>query len=447
MNFRTRIVLSTTLVTAVALGGAFFAIAGQFTRLQERQLDGELVAVARSEAAEAPTLGFSFNEGPGPPTNDVGPLTKHGVIFDDDGKPLSTTAPFDEHPLALSDLAHPVDSCFDFRHEGHHYRGVLVPIPHHPKKLVLLAALREDLDADERFLVDAMAFAFVVALVWAALIANFVVRRLTREHERIAEVAHRVTSGDLTARVATLGGDREVVQLARDVDEMIGTISALMTSQQRFLAHAAHELRSPLTKIYGELQFAVRKERDAAELRRAIHSALESTRALKSLTDDLLSLAKVSGAKEEREEARLSTIVENAVDLTRAQAEERGVRFELAGLDVALNGRPNDLARLFRNLVENAVAHSPSGSTVRIEGRHTDEHVEVIVADEGEGVPLEDRDRIFEPFYRSKRSKSRLVGGSGLGLGIAREVAKSHGGNVTLADSAKGAKFVVELLR
>jgi signal transduction histidine kinase len=126
---------------------------------------------------------------------------------------------------------------------------------------------------------------------------------------------------------------------------------------------------------------------------------------------------------------------------------ERGVRFEITGLDVLVNGRPNDLARLFRNLVENAVAHSPSGSTVRIEGRHTDEHVEVIVADEGEGVPLEDRDRIFEPFYRSKRSKSRLVGGSGLGLGIAREVAKSHGGNVTLADSGKGAKFVVELLR
>jgi two-component system, OmpR family, sensor kinase len=445
LQLRRRIVLTTTLVTAVALGGAFFAISTAFTRLQEGQLDGELVAVARSEAREAPSFGFSFNEGPGPPTNDVGPLTKHGVIYGDDDRPVSVTAPFDVHAPERRTIEHPSAICFDFRHDARHYRGVFVGIPGHPKKAVLLAALREDLDADERFLRDAMAFAFIVALFWAALVANFVVRRLTREHERIAEVANRVTSGDLTARVSATSGDREAIKLSRDVDEMIDTISTLMSSQRRFVAHAAHELRSPLTKLYGELQLAVRKERDATVLRRAIHEALESTRALKSLTDDLLSLAKVASGDTAKEDTVLASVVENAVALTRALAEEHKVSFSTAGLDVHLFGRPNDLSRLFRNLLENAVTHSPEGGTVRVHGSVKEQRVRITVEDEGEGVPEEDRDRIFEPFYRSAKSKSRASGGSGLGLGIAREIAKSHRGELSLDQGDRGARFVVEL--
>jgi len=445
VRFRKRIVLSTIFVTAVALGGAFFAIAKEFTRLQERQLDGELVNVAKVEAREAPELGFSFNDGPGPPTNDVGPLTKHGVIYGDDDTPLSVTSPFDIHVPNRQKLERPSGVCFDFIHDGHNYRGVFVGIPGHPKKAVLLAALREDLDADERFLRESMLFAFVVALGWAALVASVVVGRLTREHERIAEVANRVTSGDLTARVAAGAGDRDVLKLARDVDEMIETIAALMTSQRRFLAHAAHELRSPITKLYGELQLAVRKERDAAYLRRAIHEALDSTRALKNLTDDLLSLAKVSHDAI-REDAVLRSVIENAVSLAQPQAVERGVTIELHGVDVPLSCHPNDLSRLFRNLVENAVAHSPEGGVVRVIGEPSGGRLVVAVEDQGEGVPAEDRDRIFEPFYRSAASKSRLSGGSGLGLGIAREIAVAHGGKLTLDTNApRGARFLVEL--
>lgn len=447
MQFRRRIVLSTVAVTAVALGVAFFAISKEFTELQESRLDGELVDVAKVEAKEAPLFGFSFNEGPGPPTNDVGPLTKHGVIYGDDDRPMSATAPFDKLPPARTDLVHPTEQCFDFEHAGRHYRGVLVGIPGHPKKAVLLAALREDLDADERFLRDAMAFAFVVALAWAGVIASFVVRRFTREHQRIAEVANRVTKGDLSARVAARSGDPDVLNLARDVDEMIDTISALMTSQRRFLAHAAHELRSPITKIYGELQLAVRKDREAPELKKAILEALESTRALKNLTDDLLSLAKVTAGDTSNEECMLGSVVDNAVGLSRPLADERKVTFACEGLDVRLSGRPNDLSRLFRNLLENAASHSPEGGTVHVVGEldAIAGQVTVVVEDEGEGVPEEDRERIFEPFFRSTQSKSRLAGGSGLGLGIAREIALAHEGTLTLGRGSRGARFVVTL--
>ncbi|NVL83830.1 histidine kinase dimerization/phospho-acceptor domain-containing protein, partial [Escherichia coli] len=108
-----------------------------------------------------------------------------------------------------------------------------------------------------------------------------VVRRLTRGHEAIAETARRVAAGDLGARTALRSGDEEVVQLAHDVDEMVRRLEILVEGQQRFIAHAAHELRSPLTALYGELQLAVRRSRSADEYRATIEEALDSARRLK----------------------------------------------------------------------------------------------------------------------------------------------------------------------
>ncbi len=162
---------------------------------------------------------------------------------------------------------------------------------------------------------------------------------------------------------------------------------------------------------------------------------------------DLLSLAKVTAGDTSNEECMLGSVVDNAVALSRPLAEERKVTFVCEGLDVRLSGRPNDLSRLFRNLLENAASHSPEGGKVRVFGEVDAGagQVTVVVEDEGEGVPEEDRERIFEPFFRSAQSKSRLAGGSGLGLGIAREIALAHEDTLTLGRGELGARFVVTL--
>ncbi len=453
MSFRSRIVLTTTLVTAVALGGAFTGISFGFNNLRQRRLDAELIAIARVEAAEAPGNGFAFEPPHHPSSTDVGPLvpgytTKHGIIFDEEGRILTATAPFntDRAPMRAS-LIHENGTCFDFVFQEKHYRGVFVSMPGHPRKSVFVASLRENLDADLNFLRVAMGFALMIALGWAALVVYIVVRRLTRQHDHIASVAHRVAEGDLDARVRILSNDPELAQLGRDVDDMIDTIATLLTAQRRFLARAAHELRSPLTKLYGELQFAVRKDRDAAELRRGINSALEATRKLKTLTDDLLTLSRVSGSESvQTETVVLSSVVESALDLVKQSASDRQVTFACEKLDVSVKGRPRDLSRLFRNLFENAVGHSPEGGIVQVKVTRRNEVVLVSVEDEGGGVPPEQRDRIFEPFFRSATAQTpQARAGAGLGLGIAREVARSHGGDVTVESGALGARFVVRL--
>jgi two-component system heavy metal sensor histidine kinase CusS len=292
-----------------------------------------------------------------------------------------------------------------------------------------------------------MLIVFAVAVFWAVLVATWVVGRLTRGHEAIAAAARSVAGGDLSARVAVPRGTDEVSRLASDVNRMIEQLSGLVASQREFIAHAAHELRSPLTTLYGELQLALRRERDADGYRGAIEEALDSATRLKTLAEDLLALARIgSTVADSGELVSPRTAVEEAVRTVASEAQARDVRLAIDGDARVVSGRPQDLERLFRNLVENAVRHSPPGAAVEVRLRDTNEHVVVTVSDEGRGVPDGDRERIFEPFFRGAHESVNDVPGVGLGLAIARKIASAHGGALELGPARdRGAQFVVRL--
>jgi len=448
MNFRARTALGLAAVTALTLGGAFAAVLVAFTGLQQKQLDASLLAVARTEAAEVRQHGLRFSDRPGPASNDIGPLTKFGIIYDEDGEVVAATYPFERTSPTLTELRRSPGRAFDFLFEREHMRGVFMPIPQHPGHVLFLATSREDFEVDKAYLARAMLAAFVVAVGWASLIGYWMSGRLTRDHRNIAAVTRSVARGDLTVRTDVRSRDPELAQLGSDLNEMVQRIDELVGSQQRFIAHAAHELRSPLTALYGELQQALRKERDSAGYRQAIQHALEATRRLKFLANDLLTLARTKrDAGETPESIALASAVEEAralvADLARARTISLDVRLDGAG---NVMHRHHDLTRLFRNLLENAIMHSPSGSTVRVASAQNGEALHTWIVDEGPGIDASDRDRIFEPFFRAPSAvKSRE--GAGLGLGIAREIARSHGGDVQLDTSAstRGAHFLVVL--
>ena len=112
-----------------------------------------------------------------------------------------------------------------------------------------------------------MELVFIVAVAWTVGVATWMVRMLTRNQRRIAEVVRRVAAGDLSARVGALEASGDEARLVRDLDDMIERLSNLFSAQRVFIAHAAHELRSPLTALYGELALALRRSRDAEEYR------------------------------------------------------------------------------------------------------------------------------------------------------------------------------------
>lgn len=439
MRLRTRMIATVTAVTAFALGAAFAAVSFAFIRAQRQDLDARLTRVARVEAHELPGQGYSFSAGPGPAESDVGPMLMAGVLYAADGRVLASTAPFERerpHPAEIG--VHADGECFDFRFEGQHFRGVYVPLAGEDKRL-LIAESREELDGDERFLVRAMLTAFLLAVVWAAAVASWRASELTREQHDIADMVRRFAVGELDARVTFRSRDRETAQLIADINDMADKIAALVSTQRRFVANAAHELRSPLTRLYGELQLALRKERSAPEYKDAIGQALEATRRLKALTDDLLAMARPpaeSGA--DASAVPVSDVVRQALELVPGAERDR---VHVDGDASAVRGRPTDLARMLRNLVENALTYSRPGSEVHVSWRAADDRVRLEVADEGEGVPESLRGRIFEPFVRASRAGS----GTGLGLGIAREIARAHAGELELARFEGGATFVVTL--
>lgn len=444
MRLRAGLIGTVLFVTAVTIGGALATVSAVFSRVQRRELDVALLDVARAEAREARANQYRFSSRPGPAANDVGPLTKFGISYDGAGQVIAATEPFERVPPPLDAVRHRLEEPFDLRFEGKHLRCVLIAVPDSQGKLLLLAASREDLDGDEAFLNRAMLIAFILAVAWAGLLAKWMVRRQLRYHEALAQIARRVAGGDLDARVQSLSPDPEVAQLGRDVDAMIVQLSALMSAQQRFIAHAAHELRSPLAALYGELQQALRKPRELESYKATIEQGLVSARRLNQLADDLLTLARPRDAASSDASAPVSTIVSQVVELVRARAEERSVRVRTEVMIEQACGGARDLERMLRNLVENAVEHSPAGEVVSVLVSRIDDTLWFSVEDRGPGIPAQERERVFEPFYRARVSGVGAPRGAGLGLAIARDIARAHGGDVkveeTLAES--GTRFV-----
>jgi two-component system heavy metal sensor histidine kinase CusS len=452
MKFRTRLVLTLSAVTALTVTATFGAATYVVERSEERQLDEALRAEARQEALEISTTtkdhALHISDRGGPQADDVGRLTKYAVIYDDDGHVHDHTPTFGHGVPALASVHHHGNGVpFDLLYEREQLRAVVAPVPGSSGGLLLLAAPRADLEKDVTFLRQVMIIAALLSIGFTVLVTWRVVRRLTRGHEAIAETARKVAAGDIGARIGMKEGDDEVVQLARDVDEMVKRLASLVESQQRFVAHAAHELRSPLTALYGELQLALRRSRSGDEYRSAIEEALDSARRLKALAEDLLALARIGSDHESpHTPVALDEVAKNAASWVSREALRRNVELAIDADGSMVLGHAFDLERLLRNLLDNAVRHSPAGGHVRLEAKSEGDAVLLSVLDDGPGVPTEDRERVFEPFFRAAAELPR-DGGSGLGLAIVREIARSHGGDVLVepGPEGKGARFRARL--
>jgi two-component system, OmpR family, sensor kinase len=448
VSFRARFVGAISAVNLLTLAAAFVSVVLWVDGSQEQQFDDVLRREAQEEVVEIGSAGgerLQISPRLRPNPDDLGPWTKYAVLYTDDGEVLDVTASWRGAPPPFHELAQPVG---DLELRGEALRGLVTVIPGHPDTWLLLAAPRRELDESSRYLSQVMALVFGFAFVTTLVLSSGVVARLTRVHQRIAEVARRVSAREMHARVGQVDGAPEIVQLARDIDEMIARLDVLLEAQSTFIAHAAHELRSPLTALYGELSHALRRSRDAEQYRAAIEEALDASRRLKNLADDLLALARIGRAP-----ARPETVVDlvetcsEAVAMLGGEAHGREVRVETRIEPMTVRGDAMDLARLVRNLLENAIGHAPPGSVVGIEGHSEGADAIVRVRDEGPGVCEGDVERVFQPFFRGAQERASTRPGSGLGLAIAREIAGHHGGSLAVerGDPEAGACFVLRL--
>jgi signal transduction histidine kinase len=231
-------------------------------------------------------------------------------------------------------------------------------------------------------------------------------------------------SQDLARRVPVPDTHDEIARLARTTNETLAALETSVERQRRFVADASHELRSPIASLRTQLEVAA-----AHPELLDLDGAVEDTVRLQHLAADLLLLARLD-AGEKPNDARFDLAA-----LVREQVEGRsGVTVEAQAVEVA--GSRGQLGRVLANLLDNAQRHA--GSAVAVSVRREGDRVVVEVADDGDGVPAGDRERIFERFVRLDEARARDDGGAGLGLAIARDVAVRHGGTLTVRDAPTG---------
>ena len=283
-----------------------------------------------------------------------------------------------------------------------------------------------------------LAIGVPVLLVLACGTVWLVTGHALRPVEQIRAAVTAITSADLSQRVPEPGTDDEISRLARTMNDMLARLDDAAARQRRFVADASHELRSPLTAIRTGLEVGLAHP-DRAPWPEIAHRAVRQSQRLEQLIAGLLVLAKADAHElaARRQPVDLAALL---ADL-RAATPAPGISIDLAvPPGTTTTGNPEDLSRMFRNLLDNAVRYARHRVlvTVRITGAARPDGVVVEIADDGPGIPAEERERVFGRFVRLDASREQASGSAGLGLAIAREIATAHGATIVLTEAPGG---------
>ena len=301
----------------------------------------------------------------------------------------------------------------------------------------------------------------VTALVLAGIAALglWVVRLGLKPFEAIGATASEIAAGDLTKRVEREDEHTEVGRLGLALNGMLGQIESAATAREaslraleaserklrRFVADASHELRTPLAAVRAYAELFTRGAADRPDdLRRSMSGISRESERMSVLVDDLLLLARLDeGRPLALEPVRLDEVVAEAVETAHAVDPERPI--DVVAAPVTVLGDQDRLRQVMDNLLANVRAHTPSAAPVRIRVGSADGMAVVEVADSGPGLEPEQRDHVFERFYRADQSRSRASGGAGLGLSIVAAVTEAHGGRASVESVRdEGSTFRIE---
>jgi heavy metal sensor kinase len=307
--------------------------------------------------------------------------------------------------------------------------------------------VNETLGAVRWILILILPVMIVTASVGGFVLAGHALRPV----DRITRTAQSITASDLSQRLDMDLPDDELGRLAHTLDAMIVRLDSAFRRQRRFTADASHELRTPLTIIKGNLSVALDSPRDAAYYQEVLTEVDEEVDEMSRLVDRMLSLARgdVEGITLHVQPVDLGVLMTDVIEQVRPMAESKGLDLE-AQIPSNLTTRvdADAITQVVLNLLDNAIKFTSSGQ-VRLSVRRARENggeIQVTVSDTGPGIPSEHLSHLFERFYRVDRARSRELGGVGLGLAIARELARAHGGDISVNSvPGEGSTFTVHL--
>jgi signal transduction histidine kinase len=250
--------------------------------------------------------------------------------------------------------------------------------------------------------------------------------------------------GDLSARIPVRGSNDEIDQLVLGLNAMLDRIQQLLDGLRQVTSDIAHDLRTPLGRLRQRLEDAREHATSTVEYQVATEASIAEADALLEIFSALLRIAQIEAGAQQSAftTVDLAGLARSITEAYAPVAEDSQHKLETAIEDgVAINGDRQLLAQLFSNLIENALNHTPTGSTVRLALRKTAGGFEAEVADNGPGIPEAEHEKVFDRFYRLDRS--RTTKGSGLGLALVKAIASLHGMTLRLEDRQPGLAVIV----
>ena len=337
------------------------------------------------------------------------------------------------------------------RHQAYAYTGerewmvVLIPIRQHQRDVGVLQFLSQRRQPREvtRMMLSYVLVVAGLATVVTALAALMVARWLAIPMEKLQRATEAFMGGNWNARtgLGSVDSNNEVYRVSAAFDRMAEQIQSNLETQRRFIADASHELKTPLTAIMGMSQMLSVTQEPEKQARAARIIERESER-MSTLVQDLLTLSRAEQMPSEKALVELSGVARQVIETLQSLHPNRSI--ELKAESVSIPGHAEELSRMLRNLIENALQHTDS--TVRVECHRCGGQADLEVSDQGPGIDPVDLPKIFERFYRPDASRARASGGSGLGLAIVRSIAQRHGGQVQVESTpGEGTRFRVSL--
>ncbi len=322
-------------------------------------------------------------------------------------------------------------------------------------------------DVQERRIIESL---ITSALVWAIVLTValglvgglFMSRNMLARVDAINRSSSGIMKGDLSQRLPIAGTGDELDQLARNVNAMLDQIEALMNGMRQVTDNVAHDLRSPLNRLRSRLEVTLLKDASPAEYRQALERTISEADSLLTTFNALLMIARAEAGSQRESMCTVdpSAVVADAAELYEPVAEESGLRLTVSTKEgLLVRGNRELLSQAVANLLDNAIKHGKPQSDGMKAGETTDGaaapviavsvgsdaegRVLISVADQGAGIPEQERGRVLERFVRLETSRN--TPGSGLGLSLVAAVARLHGGRISLDDNHPGLKVTIVL--
>ena len=300
--------------------------------------------------------------------------------------------------------------------------------------------------------------AFVVLIPIALLIAGFggyfLASRSLAPVSRITDAASRIEAENLSERIPVRNRDDELGRLAAVLNALLQRLERSFQQQKQLLADTSHELRTPVTIIRSEAEVTLSRGRNPDEYRHALEVIRSESAHLTNLIEGVLLLARADAQQKSisRAPLQLASVIEDSVSALQRVASERQISLtRSADGSMPMRGDAELLRRMLLNLLDNSIKFTKAGGRVRVDAHRAGSNYVIDVSDSGCGIPVEAQEKIFDRFFRADAERSRSddrdsAAGAGLGLPIARWIARTHGGDLRLLrSSAEGSTFEVVL--